>query len=63
MKKLFSHFDAEYSFCSYKLEEFSSDVETNLVFLLDDSLLIMSNAGVLERVKLADQPGGKCLLE
>ena len=62
MKKIFSHFDAEYSFCSHKLQEYSTDMLSFLTFMEDDTLLIMTNVGIMERVRL-NKDGGKCQLD
>lgn len=59
MKGLFPHFDAEYSYCNHKLDEYNSELETYLAFLHDDSLLMMTNVGLMERVSL-NKNGGKC---
>lgn len=62
MKKIFPHFDAEYSYCNHKIEEYSPDLQSSLAFLNDDSLMIMTNVGLMERVSL-NLNGGKCQLE
>lgn len=59
MKKIFPHFDAEYSFCHHKIEEYSPDLQTYLAFMSDDSLMLMTNVGLMERISL-NQMGGKC---
>lgn len=61
MKKIFPHFDAEYSYCHHKVEEYSPELQSYLTFLPDDSLLMMTNTGLMERVSL-NMNGGKCQL-
>lgn len=62
MKKIFPHFDAEYSFCNHKIENYSPDLKSYLSFLADDTLIVMNTSGVMEKVTL-NMGGGKCQLE
>jgi hypothetical protein len=62
MKKIFPHFDAEYSYCHHKVEEYSPDLQSYLAFLPDDCLMMMTNTGLMEKVAL-NMSGGKCQLE
>ena len=61
MKKIFPHFDAEYSFCNHKIEEYKPELQSYLGFMADDTLMMMSNIGLMERFQL-NQKGGKCQL-
>lgn len=61
MKKIFPHFDAEYSLCHHKIEEYTPELQSYLGFMDDDSLMLMTNLGIMERCSL-NQSGGKCQL-
>ena len=44
LKGVIPYFDAEYSFCSYKYEEYTPEMRTWLVFgFHDDNIISMSN--------------------
>lgn len=62
MKKIFPHFDAEYSYCHHKIDEYVPELQSQLSFMDDDSLMLMTNLGIMERFQL-NQQGGKCQLE
>ena len=47
MKKIFPHFDAEYSFCSHKIDNYTPELKSYLTFLNDDSLILMGSLGVM----------------
>lgn len=62
MKRIFPHFDAEYSYCHYKIDEYTPEMQSYLGFMGDDTLMMMTNLGMMERFEL-NQKGGKCQLE
>lgn len=60
MKGIFPYFDAEYSFCNYKYEEYTPDMRTQLAFgLHDDNIISLSNLEIYEKIELNTE-GGKC---
>ena len=59
LKGIFPYFDAEYSYCSYKYEDYSPDMKTWLSFgQFDDNILSISNFEVFEKIEL-NLKGGK----
>lgn len=62
MRNVFPYFDAEYSYAYYKIEDFTTDMQTILAFSsTQDTLLMASNLGSFEKIEL-NQKGGKCKL-
>jgi hypothetical protein len=60
LKGLFPYFDAEYSYCHHKYEEYNPDMKTWLAFgMHDDNLISISNLEYYEKLEL-NLKGGKC---
>ncbi len=44
MKGIFPYFDAEYSYCNYKLEDYTPDTQTYIGFgFHDDNIILINN--------------------
>ena len=60
LKGIFPFFDAEYSFCYHKYEEYTPEMKSWLTFgEYDDNLISISNFEVFEKLEI-NLKGGKC---
>jgi hypothetical protein len=60
LRRLLPHFDAEYSYCSYDMADFESEMVAVAAFgFHDDAPMIVNDYGTFRRVEL-QLTGGKC---
>jgi hypothetical protein len=60
LRKVLPHFDAEYSFCSFEMPDFESEMIAVAAFgFHDDAPMVINDYGTFRRVEL-ELKGGKC---
>ena len=60
LRKILPYYDAEYSYCSYSMPDFESELTSVAAFgFHDDNLLLINDYGSFKRIAL-NLKGGSC---